>query len=291
MGSLHYFSTLKSSQKRMETLGKLLTHLILICGAIVVMIPFAWMLSTALKRPSEIFRFPPQWIPSKPQWHNFVIALTAYPFGNFLKNTLIITTLSTVGTVLSCSMAGFAFARLRWPGRDLFFLILLTTMMLPTQVTLVPEFILFRWLGWVNTHCPLFIPAWFARQPFYVFLMRQFFMTIPLELDDAAKIDGASYLTLFTKILLPMAKPAVGIVAILFFQFKWDEFFGPLIYLHDQRLFTLALGLRAFQGGQYGSDWNLMMAASLVFMIPLLGTFYFAQKRFVQGIVVTGIKG
>jgi multiple sugar transport system permease protein len=291
MSSVSDVSPCRVSKKRNEVLGKLLTHLVLMCGAVIVTIPFAWMLSTALKHPSEIFKLPPQWIPSEPQWQNFVIALTAYPFGTFLKNTLIVTLISTAGTVLSCSMAGFAFARLRWPGRDIFFLILLATMMLPTQVTLVPEFILFRWLRWVNTHYPLFVPAWFARQPFYVFLMRQFFMTIPLELDDAAKIDGASYWTLFARILMPMAKPAVGIVAILFFQFKWDEFFGPLIYLHDQRLYTLALGLRAFQGGQYGSDWNLMMAASLVFMIPLLGTFYFAQKRFVQGIVVTGIKG
>jgi ABC-type glycerol-3-phosphate transport system permease component len=165
-------------------------------------------------------------------------------------------------------------------------------MMLPGQVTLIPTFILFRYFGWVNTFLPLIVPPFFARNAFYVFLLRQFFMTIPLELDDAARIDGASYFDIYWRILLPMSKPALAIAAIMFSQFKWKEFMAPLIYLHDSEKFTIALGLRAFMG-QYGpeTDWNLMMAANIVFMIPLLIVFYFAQRYFIQGIVFTGIKG
>ncbi len=267
-----------------------ITYFILILGAVGVSIPFLWMISTALKPIDEIFIFPPKFIPSQPLWSNFLVALTSYPFGLYLKNTLIVTTISTLGTLISCSIVAFSFARLRWPGRDWLFLLVLATMMLPEQVTMIPTFILFRYLGWVNTFLPLTVPAWFARQPFYVFLLRQFFMTIPLELDDAARIDGAGILNIYSRIILPMSKPALGIVAILFFQFKWDEFMAPLIYLHDGRLFTLALGLRAFSS-EYGTQWNLMMAASCVFMLPLIITYYFAQKYYVQGIVFTGIKG
>lgn len=267
-----------------------LAYVILTLGMFLVSVPFLWMISTALKPIEEIFAFPPKFIPAHPLWSNFLVALKAYPFGLYLKNTLTITTFSTLGTLISCSLVAFSFARLRWPGRDLLFLVVLATMMLPEQVTLVPTFILFRFLGWINTFLPLIVPAWFARQPFYVFLLRQFFMTIPIELDDAAKIDGAGVLDIYFRIILPISKPALGIVAILFFQFKWDEFMAPLIYLHDSKLFTLALGLRAFSS-EYGTQWNLMMAASSVFMLPLIVTYYLAQKYYVQGIVFTGLKG
>jgi len=264
---------------------------VLSLGTIVVMVPFAWTLSTALKEPDDVYRFPIQWIPDPVVWSNFPTALSAYPFDLWLRNTLFIVLVSTLGILLSCSISAYSFARLRWPGRDQVFLLLLATMMLPSQVTLVPTFILFRHLGWVNTFKPLMVPPFFARNAFYVFLMRQFFMTIPLEMDDAARIDGAGFFGIYWRILLPMSKPVLAISAIMFSQFKWKEFMAPLIYLHDSDKYTVALGLRAFQGQYYGTDWNLMMAVNLVFMLPLIVVFYFAQRYFVQGIVVTGIKG
>jgi len=264
---------------------------VLIAGAVVVMMPFAWTLSTSLKAPSDIFVFPPRWIPDPIVWSNYPEALTAYPFGRWLQNTLFVVVFSTVATLISCSMVAYSFARLRWPGRDILFIVLLSTMMLPEQVTLIPTFIVFRQLGWVNTFLPLIIPPLFARNAFYVFLLRQFFMTIPLDLDDAARIDGAGYFAIYSRILLPMSKPALAIAGIMFFQFKWKEFFAPLIYLHDSEKYTIALGLRAFQSETWGTDWHLMMAANIVFMLPLIVIFYFAQRYFIQGIVFTGVKG
>jgi ABC-type glycerol-3-phosphate transport system permease component len=277
-----------------QILKRVSIYTVLSVGVVIVLMPFAWTLSTALKEPSDIFVFPPQWIPDPIMWSNFPEALSAYPFGIWFRNTLFVVITSTFGILLSCSLAAYSFARLRWPGRDLLFLLLLATMMLPGQVTLIPTFILFRHLGWVNTPLPLIVPPFFARNAFYVFLMRQFFMTIPLELDDAAKIDGAGYLDIYWRILLPMCKPALAISAIMFSQFKWKEFMAPLIYLHDSVKYTLAVGLRAFIGmggfGGYGTDWHYLMAANIVFMIPLVVTFYFAQRYFIQGIVFTGIK-
>lgn len=269
-------------------------YVALTAGCVVVLIPFAWTLSTALKEPSDIYVFPPEWIPDPILWSNFPEALTAYRFDLWFRNTVFIVVVATLGIVLSCSLVAYSFARLRWPGRDKFFLLLLATMMLPGQVTMIPTFILFRFLGWVNTPLPLIVPPFFARNAFYVFLMRQFFMTIPLELDDAAKIDGAGFFDIYWRILLPLCKPAVAITAIMFSQFKWKEYMAPLIYLHDSEKYTIALGLRAFQGmggfGGYGTDWNYMMAANLVFMLPLIVTFYFAQRYFIQGVVFTGVK-
>src|SRR5690606_1761946 len=171
------------------------------------------------------------------------------------------------------------------------FLILLGTMMLPDQVTIIPTFILFRELGWVNTFLPLIVPAFFARNAFYVFLLRQFFMTIPLEMDDAARLDGASHFQVYLHIILPMSKPALAVAALMFAQFKWNEFLGPLIFLNRSELYTVALGLRTFVGQEYGTDWHLMMAANIVFMIPLILIFFFAQKYFIQGVVISGVKG
>ena len=278
-------------QRGQHTLWYAAIYVILITGAVAVTVPFFWMVSTALKEPAQIFAYPPVLIPHPIVWSNFVDALTVYPFGLWTANTLIIALTATVGTVLSTSLTAYTFARLRWPGRDVCFVLVLATMMLPGQVTLIPSFVLFKYLGWVNTWLPLIVPAWLARQGLYVFLMRQFFMTISLELDDAARVDGAGILQIYWRILMPLCKPVVAIVAIMFFQFKWDEFLGPLIYLNDSAKYTVALGLRMFQGSTYGSDWNLMMAAATTFILPLLVLFYFAQRYFVQGIVFTGIKG
>ena len=192
---------------------------------------------------------------------------------------------------MSCSVVAFSFARLHWPGRNLLFLVLLATMMLPEQVTLIPTFVLFRQLGWVNTILPLVVPAFFARNAFYVFLLRQFFMTIPLELDDAARLDGAGHFGIYWHIALPLSKPALAVSALMFAQFKWKEFLAPLIYLNDSDMYTVAIGLRTFINNDYGTEWQLAMAANVVFMLPLILVFFFAQKYFIQGVVISGVKG
>ncbi len=263
-------------------------HVVLIAGGIVLMLPLAWMLSTALKDLGSVMLIPPQWIPDVAHWSNFVDVFTTTPFARYVLNTFIVTILSVIGKVLSCSLVAYSFARMRWRGRNVLFLIMLATMMLPSQVTLIPQFVMFRQLGWIDTYIPLILPHWLGG-PFLTFLLRQYFMTIPRELDDAARIDGASYLGIFWRIILPMSKPALAAVAIFTFNASWNDFLGPLIYLHTPDKYTLAMGLRAFQD-QYVTQWNLLMAASLMAIIPVVVIFFFAQKYFIQGIVFTGIK-
>lgn len=267
----------------------LLVHLVLIGGATLVLIPLAWMLSTSLKDPGDVFLFPPRWIPSPVQWHNYAEALTILPFGRFFLNTALITGIDVFGKLLSCSVVAFGFARLRWWGRDTVFLVMLSTLMLPHQVTLIPQFILFRTLGWFDTFLPLIVPAFFGG-PFLVFLLRQFYMTIPLDLDDAARIDGASTFRIYRSIILPLSKPGLAACAIFVFNSTWNDFLGPLIYLQSPSNFTLALGLRQFLG-EYSTEWHLLMAASLVALLPVLLLFFAAQRQFVQGITFTGLKG
>lgn len=283
-------TSLFARRSRAAAITRALVYAVLLAGAGVVSLPFLWMLSTSLKDEGAVFVFPPTWLPQPLVWSNYAEALTVLPFALFCRNTLITTLVPIVGALLSCSLAAYAFSRLRWPGRDLCFLLVLATMMLPHQVTMIPRFILFRELGWIDTFLPLIVPPWFAVGAFNVFLLRQFFLTIPLELDDAAKLDGAGYLGIYLRILLPLLKPALAAVAIFTFQFHWNDFLEPLIYLHSQDRFTLALGLRAFQG-EYGTEWNLLMAASLVVMLPPLLLFFVAQRYFIQGVVFTGIKG
>lgn len=283
-------SQLLASRTRRNALRMGAVYLILATGAIFISLPFIWMISTSLKDEGAVFVFPPDWIPHPLLFSNYATALTVLPFGLFLRNTLITTLVPMVGAILSCSLAAYSFSRLRWPGRDLCFLLVLSTMMLPHQVTMIPRFILFKELDWVDSFLPLVVPPWFAVGAFNIFLLRQFFMTIPLETDDAAKLDGASYPDIYARILLPLSKPALAAIAIFVFQFHWNDFLEPLIYLHSQYNFTLALGLRAFQG-EYGTDWNLLMAASLVVMLPPLLLFFVAQRYFIQGVVFTGIKG
>lgn len=283
-------SSLLARRSFQSTLKMVAVYLILLLGSLFVSLPFIWMISTSLKDEGAVFIFPPEWIPNPVLFSNYASALTVLPFELFLRNTLITTFVPMVGAILSCSLAAYSFSRLRWPGRDLCFLMVLSTMMLPHQVTMIPRFILFKELNWVDTFLPLIVPPWFAVGAFNIFLLRQFFLTIPLETDDAAKLDGANYLDIYARILLPLCKPALAAIAIFVFQFHWNDFLEPLIYLHSQSNFTLALGLRAFQG-EYGTDWNLLMAASLVVMLPPVLLFFFAQRYFIQGVVFTGIKG
>ena len=222
-------------------------------------------------------------------WENYSKAVHTFPFARYTMNTVLITALSMVGALLSSSFISYAFARLRWPGRDAWFIVMLSTMMLPTQITMIPLFILFKELGWIDTYLPLIVPFFFGSA-FYIFLMRQFFMTIPKELSEAAKIDGCSEVYIWWKIFMPLSKPALATLGIFTFTLTWNDFQGPLIYLNDPDQFTLALGLRGFQQ-QFGTRWNVMMAAATLIMLPTLILFFSFQKYFIEGVTLTGVKG
>ena len=271
-----------------RTVNHIIVHALLWLGVVLMFIPLAWTLSTSLKPVSDIYIFPPKWIPNPVRWENYREAVTAIPFLTYLKNTVIITGLSIVGKVASVTLVAFAFARLQWWGRDVFFIVMLATMMLPPHVTLIPQFILFKQLGWINTFYPLIVPQFFGG-PYLTFLARQFFMTLPRDLDDAARIDGCSSWGVFSRVILPLSKPVVIMITILVFNGTWNEFLMPLIYLQSQDKFTLALGLRMFQG-EAATSWHLLMAASLLTMLPVLVLFFTAQRYFMQGIVFTGVK-
>jgi multiple sugar transport system permease protein len=273
-----------------------LTHAVLITLSIGFVLPLIWMLSTSLKPKEMTLSYPPQWIPSPVQWRNYPDAvmhnsqLLGYvPFLIYARNTIIITILAVTGSVLSNALVAYSFARLKWFGRDAFFGVTIATMMVPFPVLMVPTFSLFKWLGWVGTFRPLWVPAFFASA-FSIFLLRQFFRTIPMELSEAAKIDGASELRIFSDVVLPLARPALAVVALFTFMGTWNDFMGPMIYLVDQKMFTLSLGLQAYQTQHGGTPWNLLMAASLMVIAPILIVFFFAQKMFIQGIATSGLK-
>jgi len=266
-----------------------LTNFLLLLGLIVIMLPFAWVLSTALKSPAETFKFPPQWIPSEFRWDNFQKALTFLPFHKFLFNTLYIIFWVSLGGIFSNMVVAYSFARLRFYGREVLFMVMLSAMMIPYHVTLIPMFILFQRLGWINTFYPLIIPSMFAT-PFFTFLARQYMMTIPYELDEAARIDGCSTWQILFKILLPLCKPVITIIFVFTFLDVWGDFLGPLIYLNDEAKYTISLGLALFRG-RFFTYWNLMMAASLVVCIPPLVIYYLAQDYIIGGIASVGIKG
>jgi ABC-type glycerol-3-phosphate transport system permease component len=272
-----------------QVLTKAFLLLIVAIGSVFFVTPFAWMISTAGKEGALIWKIPPVWIPPNYEWHNYIEGWNILPFGKFYLNTIKITALTIAGVLVSSALAAFAFSRLRFPGREMLFVIVLSTMMLPWHVTIIPQYMLFTKLHWVNTHKALWVRWWFG-DAFSIFLLRQFFMTVPLELDDAARIDGCSRLGTFWRILLPLSKPALGVVAIFEFTWSWNNFMGPLIYLDSIKLFPVALGLRQFQQ-RAGTDLQYMMAQTVLFVIPVLVLFFIAQRRYIQGIVVSGIKG
>jgi len=258
--------------------------------ALVLALPLVWLVSTSLKVGAQTFIMPPKWLPDPIVWQNYPDAFQAVPFHKYFWNTLQIVILSTLGTLLTASLAAFAFARLRFPGRGLLFILVLSTLMLPTTITLIPKFIVFRNLGWINTLLPLIVPYWLGGNAFFIFLIRQFFMTIPYDLDEAARIDGASNFRIYWNILLPLSQPVLAAVAIFSFIHHWNDFFEPLIYLQSNDKWTMAIGLQGFKD-IYATSWNLMMAASTVMIIPLLFLFFAAQRYFVSGIHLTGIAG
>jgi ABC-type glycerol-3-phosphate transport system permease component len=265
-------------------------HTVLLLGAIVVMFPIAWMLSTSLKAPHQVKTFPPTWIPNPVVWENYRTAVTIFPvsFWIFVRNSLFLSLANVVGSVLSNTIVAYAFARLRFRGSKVLFLIVLSTMMLPAQVTMIPLFVLFSKLGWVNSYKPLIIPQFFANA-YFIFLMRQFYATIPRELDDAARIDGCGVLGLFFRIMLPLSKPAIGIIAIFEFTGTWNWFLQPLIYLSKMETFPLALAL-SYLRATYRVLWSELMVVSFIAMLPPLILFFIAQKSYIQGIVMTGVE-
>lgn len=274
-----------------------LLHLVLVLLSVLFLFPLAWMISTSLKPIAETMKTPPTWIPSQAQWHNYKDAFTYQsdklgyiPFLVYGRNTIVLAVLIVGGTVFSNAMVAYAFSRLRWRGRDALFAITLATMMIPFPVLMVPIYGLFKSLGWIGTFRPLWVPAWFGNA-FYIFLLRQFFRTIPFELSEAARIDGCSEWQIFTQVVLPLAKPALAVVALFTFMGTWNDFLGPLIYLVDQKTFTLSLGLQFYQSQNGGTQWNLLMAASTIMVAPIIVLFFFTQKQFIEGIAVTGIKG
>jgi multiple sugar transport system permease protein len=252
-------------------------------------LPFFWMVSTALKTPGQTFLSPPRWLPWPMAVENFPQALAYIPFGMYTLNTLKIAVPSIVGTLISCTLVGYGFSRVRAPGRDALFAACLATMMVPWAVTMVPVFIMFRHLGWYGTYLPLIVPHFFGSA-YYIFLFRQFFMTIPMELSDAATVDGCSHLGIFTRVILPLAKPIIVTVALFQFNATWSDYLGPLIFITRKEQYTLALGLTYFLDFQQPL-WNLAMAATTVAVIPVLVVFLFAQRSFIEGITITGIKG
>ena len=255
-----------------------------------MLIPFVWMVASSLLNESEMFRIPPVWIPRPPRLANYVEAWQALPFTTFLRNTIVLTVGRLLPLLFSCSLVAFGFARVRARGRSFLFVLMLSTMMLPFQVTMIPLYIFFSKIGWVNTYKPLIVPSFFGI-PFYIFMMRQFFLTIPLELDEAARIDGASTFSIYSRIFLPLAKAPMAAMSIFIFMASWNDFFLPLIYLHKIEQYPLALGLQLFRTyAEYFTRWDYIMAGSVAMSIPPLLVFFFSQRFFIKGVAVTGLK-
>jgi len=282
-------ATQSAARRRRRTL-----HVALQAGfillSLVYLVPFAWLLSTSLKLDGREIAMPPEWIPDPIVWGNYYRALTSLPMILYLRNTLIITVVATAFGLLTASLAGYAFGRLRFPGRDVLFSLCLATLMLPGIVTMIPEFLIYRNIGWLNTFLPMIVPWSLGGHVLGIFLFRQYARTIPQDYDEAARVDGAGALRIWWSIILPLSRPVLATMAILAFIYHWNDFLRPLVFLQDQNLRTLAIGLRLFRS-EYLVQWNLLMAASALVLLPIVVLFFAAQRYFVQGIVMTGIKG
>jgi multiple sugar transport system permease protein len=270
--------------------GRVFIWLMLIVGAVVMALPFLWLMSSSLKLERKVFQFPPQWIPDPIRFLNYVDALTYKPFHIYVKNTFFVVILNEVAILWSASFCAYGFARIQFPGRDLWFGIVLATMMVPYFVLMVPSFVIFSRLRWIDTFLPLTVPLFFGGGAFNIFLLRQFFRTIPEELADAARIDGCSEFGIYARIMLPLAKPALTTVAIFTFLGGWNDFIGPLLYLNSPGNFTVAIGLATFRS-VLRTRWDLLMAASTATTLPVILIFFLAQRYFIQGVVMTGLKG
>jgi ABC-type sugar transport system, permease component len=268
----------------------LLRYAALVTLSALFALPFLWMLGTSLTPADDVLdRFRPLF-PARPAWENYAEALTVLPFGTFLGNTVLVSVLCMIGQTCSAALVAFAFARLRFPHRDRLFLLVLATMMLPPQVTMIPTFVLWTLPGWVDSLKPLIIPSFFGGGAFFIFLLRQFFLTVPAELEDAARLDGCTSWGIFRHVAVPMAKPALTTVALFSFIGHWNDFLGPLIYTQSMEKKTLAVGLTAFKS-LHGTEYHLLMAASVVVLLPILVIFFCAQRYFVDGLASGAVKG
>jgi ABC-type glycerol-3-phosphate transport system permease component len=281
--------SLHLTYRQARIIEKTLGYATLVAVAALLILPLYWMLATALKAEQQTFAIPPEWIPNPVEWQNFARVFEEVPFGRFIVNTFILVGLNIIGELVAVTLVAYGFARLRFPGRSVLFLLMLSTLMIPYHVTLVPRFILFSKLGWINTYLPLFVPA-FTGSSFLIFLVRQYMMSIPYDLDEAAYIDGANRFQVFWYVVVPLCRPALMLVVVFTFVGVWNDFLQPLIYLNDPQLFTVSLGLSFFQGTRE-TNWNLLMAGSLLATIPPLLLFFFAQRQLIGGIAIEGLKG
>ncbi|WP_453993699.1 carbohydrate ABC transporter permease [Bacillus nitroreducens] len=271
-----------------KSISKFSVYLILILFSLAFIVPFLWLISGSLKSSSELFANPPVWIPKELKWSNYLEAFTSFPFFLYLKNTIIIVVLTCIGAVLSNSLIAYGFSRIEWKGRDFVFVIVLATLMLPFQVIMVPLFLLFKEIGWIGTFNPLIIPHFFGNA-FFIFLLRQFFLGIPKELSEAARIDGANEFTIYWRVILPLSKPILATVVIFQFIDAYRDFLGPLIFLSDSKMYTLSLGVQQIMS-QNDPRWGLLMAVGVAMTLPIIVIFFFLQKYFIEGITFTGSK-
>ena len=273
----------------LDLCSRLLFHVLMLVGCVVVLVPFVWMISSSFKTAADVIAFPPSWLPNPLVTDNYPQSLSILPMGTAYFNSFKISTLDTIGGLITCSMAAYAFARLRFPGRDVLFFVVLATLMIPQEVSLIPLYILFKQVHMIDTHWPLILPPVF-QNPYGIFLLRQFFRTIPVELEEAARIDGANPWTIYTRIILPLAVPALITLGIFIFLYNWNQFLTPLIYLNSTENFTVPLLLSSYLS-DYGSEWGLLMAACTIAMAPLIVVYALGQRYFIEGIALSGLKG
>ena len=264
-------------------------QLVLLALGITFVMPLYWMLLTSIKPDTEIFVYPPIWWPSHFVWSNYPRGLTYVPFFLYVRNSVFYAVLAVIGALFSNPLAAYSFSRIAWPGRNALFIVTIATLMLPYTVTLIPVFIIYRHLGWVNTYLPLIVPT-FLGSPFYIFLLRQFMLTIPRELSEAARMDGAGEFGIYWRIILPLIRPALAAVALFEFIRAWKDFLGPLIYLNSDKLYVISVGLQQYKQ-EFNTQWAFLMAASTTATLPIIVLFYLTQRTFIQGITLTGIKG
>jgi multiple sugar transport system permease protein len=264
---------------------------LLISGSIIMLAPFLFLLTSSLKDQMAVFAYPPQWIPNPAHFENYIQVFIVKPFHMYIRNTLFIVVMNEIAILWASSFCAYGFSRLRFPGRSFWFNIVLATMMLPSVVLIVPTFVIFSKLGWIDTYLPFIVPAFFGGGAFNIFLLSQFFRTLPEELADAARIDGCDEFMIYSRIFLPLATPAMATVAIFTFLNAWNDFIGPLLYLNTADKYTVTMGLTLFRGGLLQTRWELLMAASIIMTVPVLLLFFMAQRYFVGGIVMTGLKG
>lgn len=272
------------------TVGSVTRHVVLIVLVATFVFPLFWMILTSLKTAQQAISIPPSWIPDPVMWRNYPDAWSSQPFVRYIWNTLVYCATSVFGVVLSSSLVAYGFSRLRWRGRDTLFYIMVSTMLLPYIVTMIPLFVVYKNLGWTNTYLPLIVPMFFGASVFSTFLLRQFFMTIPESLSESARMDGASEIWIYLRIIMPLSKPALAVVALFQFLNAWNDFLGPLIYLNDTSKYPLSLALTQMIG-TFSTNWSWLMVASTIMTVPIIVLFFLTQKTFIQGITLTGVKG